>query len=85
MTVRRHWTAQDAWVFHSEWWLREHWGRLFDVCAVARPPRTDAGAPQVTHSYVALTRPDVALTKDELLAGPARSLRRRTHAWRRRR
>ena len=41
MTVRRHWTAQDAWVFHSEWWLREHWGRPFDVDAVARPPRTE--------------------------------------------
>ena len=41
MTVRGHWTEQDAWVFHSEWWLREHWGRLFDVDAVAPPPRTD--------------------------------------------
>ena len=29
MTVRRHWTGEDAWVFHSDWWLREHWGRLF--------------------------------------------------------
>ena len=66
MTVRRHWTAEDAWVFHSEWWLREHWGRLFDVTAVARPPRTDAGSPQVTHSYVALTRRDVTLTRAEL-------------------
>jgi SAM-dependent methyltransferase len=66
MTVRRHWTAQDAWVFHSEWWLREHWGRLFEVDAVARPPRTAAGAPQVTHSYIAVTKRDVAMTKDEL-------------------
>jgi SAM-dependent methyltransferase len=66
MTVRRHWTAQDAWVFHSEWWLREHWGRLFDVEAVARPPRTVLGTPQVTHSYIALTKRDVAITKDEL-------------------
>ena len=66
MTVRRHWTAQDAWVFHSEWWLREHWGRLFDVDAVARPPRADDGTAQVTHSYIALTRRDVAITKDEL-------------------
>jgi SAM-dependent methyltransferase len=66
MTVRRHWTAQDAWVFHSEWWLREHWGRLFDVDAVARPPRTELGAPQVTHSYIALTKREVAIAKDEL-------------------
>jgi SAM-dependent methyltransferase len=61
MTVRRHWTAQDAWVFHSEWWLREHWGRLFDVDAVARPPHG-----QVTHSYIALTKRDVEITKREL-------------------
>lgn len=61
MTVRRHWTAQDAWVFHSEWWLREHWGRLFDVDAVAQPPRG-----QVTHSYIALTRRDAQVSKAEL-------------------
>ena len=66
MTVRRHWTEQDAWVFHSEWWLREHWGRLFDVDAVAPPPRSDLGTRQVTHSYIALTKRDVAITKDEL-------------------
>jgi SAM-dependent methyltransferase len=66
MTVRQHWTAQDAWVFHSEWWLREHWGRGFDVDAVARPPRTGEGTPQVTHSYIALTKRDVAITTDEL-------------------
>jgi SAM-dependent methyltransferase len=59
MTVRRHWTAQDAWVFHSEWWLREHWGRLFDVEAVTHPA-------ELTHSYIALTKRDVAVTKDEL-------------------
>jgi SAM-dependent methyltransferase len=58
MTVRSHWTAQDQWVFHSEWWLRAHWGRLFDVDAVARPPRDPAGRPRITHSYIALTRRD---------------------------
>ena len=66
MTVRQHWTAQDATVFHSEWWLREHWGRAFDVDAVARPPRTDDGTPAVTHSYIALTKRDVGITADEL-------------------
>jgi SAM-dependent methyltransferase len=61
MTVRRHWTAQDAWVFHSEWWLRERWGRLFDVDTVARPPHG-----QVTHSYIALTKRDARITKADL-------------------
>lgn len=67
MTVRRHWTAEDAWVFHSEWWLREHWGRLFDVEAVVGPPRTVLGTPHLTQSYIALTKRDVAVTKDELV------------------
>jgi SAM-dependent methyltransferase len=66
MTVRRYWTAQDAWVFHSEWWLREHWGRLFGVDAVARPPRTAVDTPEVTHSYIALTKRSVALSKAEV-------------------
>ena len=25
------WDLGGPAVFHSEWWLREHWGRLFDV------------------------------------------------------
>jgi SAM-dependent methyltransferase len=65
MTVRRHW--QDGpWVLHSEWWLREHWGRAFDVDAVARPPRDADGRPQVTHSYIAMRKRDVAVTREEL-------------------
>ena len=39
MTTLRHWTLADAWVFHSEWWLREHWGRAFEVAEIVRPPR----------------------------------------------
>ena len=53
-------------MFHSEWWLREHWGRLFDVTAVARPPRTAGGDAQVTHSYIALTRREQRPTREEL-------------------
>ena len=39
MTVRGHWTEQDAWVFHSEWWLREHW----DGCSTSTPSRLRRG------------------------------------------
>jgi SAM-dependent methyltransferase len=66
MSVLHHWTGPDAWVFHSEWWLREHWGRAFDVLDVSRPPRTDDGAPQITHSYIALQRREVVIGKAEL-------------------
>ncbi len=66
MTVLHHWEGPDAWVFHSEWWLREHWGRPFDVLAVTRPPRADDGRPQVTHSYIALRKRPVQVDRGEL-------------------
>ncbi|HEY1274934.1 MAG TPA: class I SAM-dependent methyltransferase [Thermoleophilaceae bacterium] len=66
MSVLHHWEGADAWVFHSEWWLREHWGRAFDVLDVRRPPREPDGSPQVTHSYIALRRRDLPITKADL-------------------
>jgi SAM-dependent methyltransferase len=66
MTVRRHWTGADAWIFHSEWWLREHWGRAFEVDRVARPPRAEDGSPQITHSYIALRKRAGAVPREQL-------------------
>lgn len=65
MSVLRHWTGPEAWVFHSEWWLREHWGRAFDVLEVKRPPRTQDGSAQITHSYIALQKRDLEISKSE--------------------
>jgi SAM-dependent methyltransferase len=67
MTVMHSWEGPDAWVFHSEWWLREHWGRGFDVIGVLRPPVGSDGRPQITHSYIALRRqPGPPATTEEL-------------------
>jgi SAM-dependent methyltransferase len=66
MTVRNHWTKQDAWVFHSEWWLREHWGRAFEVVDVERPPRLPDGSPEVTHSYIVGRKRVGSFTSEEL-------------------
>lgn len=68
MAVLGHWKDGGAgsWVFHSEWWLREHWGRAFDVLEVARPPRNVDGSPQVTHSYIALRKRPGAITAGQL-------------------
>ena len=66
MAVSHKWDGPAAWVFHSEWWLREHWGRGFDVQRVLRPPRASGGQPQITHSYIALRKRDVELTADVL-------------------
>ena len=66
MSVLHHWEGPDAWVFHSEWWLREHWGRAFDPLKVQRPPREPNGTPQITHSYIALRKRQVPIDKADL-------------------
>jgi SAM-dependent methyltransferase len=66
MSVLHHWEGPDAWVLHSEWWLREHWGRAFDVLEVKRPPRAPDGSAQITHSYIAVRRRDVEITSGDL-------------------
>lgn len=67
MTVLRHWETGGAWVFHSEWWLREHWGRAFEVLDAVPPPRRADGAAEVTHSYIALRRREGSFTPAELI------------------
>jgi SAM-dependent methyltransferase len=68
MTVLRHWETGDRGpdVLHSEWWLREHWGRAFDVLEVERPTRAADGSAEVTHSYISLRRRTIHVTKAEL-------------------
>jgi SAM-dependent methyltransferase len=39
MLVTKKWNPWDAGgpiVFHSEWWIREHWGRAFDILQLER-------------------------------------------------
>jgi SAM-dependent methyltransferase len=58
----RNWSEGGPLVFHSRWWLTEHWGRAFDILAV-RPgvsrdelPESTLPEPPVTHGFV-LMRP----------------------------
>jgi hypothetical protein len=51
-------------VQHSEWWLREHWGRAFDVESVQ-------DSPEFGHGLIVLTKRPVTLTREALIA-PAR-------------
>jgi SAM-dependent methyltransferase len=50
MNVTKRWNPWDSGgpiVFHSEWWLREHWGRAFDFLFVERyDPDEDQGRPK---------------------------------------
>jgi SAM-dependent methyltransferase len=66
MTVLRSWDGPEAQVFHSEWWLRERWGRAFEVLEVLRPPRGSDDTPQITHSYIALRRREIDVDRERL-------------------
>jgi len=49
MNVIRKWNPWDDGgpiVFHSEWWIREHWGRAFDVVFLERRDPADAAGGQ---------------------------------------
>ena len=54
------WDLGGPVVFHSEWWLRAHWGRLFDVLRV---DDNDQG-----HGLVLLRKREIKLTRAELEA-----------------
>lgn len=60
MTVLNHgqdWELGGPTVFHSPWWLREHWGRAFEIVQMR-----EGGAPR-EHGLVLLRRrDDVAVT-----------------------
>jgi SAM-dependent methyltransferase len=47
MNVIKKWNPWDAggpMVFHSEWWIREHWGRAFEILAIEqRDPEEPEG------------------------------------------
>lgn len=58
MSVLHHWEGPDCWVFHSEWWLREHWGRAFEVVHIAEPIHN--------FSWALLRKRDVELTADDI-------------------
>jgi SAM-dependent methyltransferase len=55
------WAQGGPLVFHSEWWLRAHWGRAFEVTEL----RANADRPG-THGLVVLRKRQVRLTAAEL-------------------
>ena len=64
MNVLRNWQGWERGgpsVQHSEWWLREHWGRLFEIEDVEDGQR--AG-----HGVITLRRREVSLSADDLRA-----------------
>jgi SAM-dependent methyltransferase len=43
-------------VFHSEWWLREHWGRAFDILKVRKPGPSSGRSAEVAHRHLLACR-----------------------------
>lgn len=62
--------AGDPVVLHSEWWIRAHWGRAFDVVALETDPEHDGGSGTETEpagrTWTVLRRRPVELTSEEL-------------------
>jgi SAM-dependent methyltransferase len=56
------WDRGGPLAFNSEWWLRAHWGRAFEIVTY-EPCETPGG-----HDHVLLRRKPVALTRAELEA-----------------
>jgi SAM-dependent methyltransferase len=61
----RPWNDGGTLVFHSEWWIREHWGRAFDVLSVEEHG-VMLGPQWNGQGVVVLRKRDVDITADEL-------------------
>jgi hypothetical protein len=68
MNVIKKWNPWDEGgpiVFHSEWWIREHWGRAFEILSVERSDPDDPEG-----QGAALLRPRRALLNRAKLERP---------------
>jgi SAM-dependent methyltransferase len=73
MSLLRRWKPPRlgaTFVVHSEWWIRAHWGRAFEVIEVERTPELvgqGAAEPELSgHTWVLLRRRPVELATEDL-------------------
>jgi SAM-dependent methyltransferase len=69
------WSIGGPTVFHSEWWIREHWGRCFEIVAL------DSGADPWRHGWVVLKKRgnEISAAELERLADDAREVEALRH------
>ncbi|HYJ00543.1 MAG TPA: class I SAM-dependent methyltransferase [Thermoleophilaceae bacterium] len=60
------WDRGGPMILHSPWWIREHWGRLFEV--VSLTPHGFASEPGTGHGMAVLRKKATSLTVAELEA-----------------
>jgi SAM-dependent methyltransferase len=76
------WTLGGPMVFHAPWWIREHWGRLFDVLDLREEGFGGLVDGPSGQGVVLLRRKPTRVSKEELLRiadGDSRELRAIQH------
>ena len=58
------WDVGGPTVFHSEWWVRAHWGRAFEVLKVD----DNFSAETVSHGFILLRKREIAISTADLEA-----------------
>jgi SAM-dependent methyltransferase len=53
-------------VFHSEWWLRQHWGRAFEILEIDHPQAASDGGEPLKQNFLLARKRSVSLTAEEL-------------------
>ncbi|MGA2757761.1 MAG: methyltransferase domain-containing protein [Solirubrobacteraceae bacterium] len=69
MNVLRHgqdWEGGGPTVFHSPWWISEHWGRAFELVEIRQERGGDGRAVRGVHDIVIMRRREVVVSVEEL-------------------
>ena len=71
MNVLRHgqdWDGGGPTVFHSDWWLRAHWGRAFEIVDIHQDQDGNGAATPGSHGYVVMRKRPIAAAGVDLVA-----------------
>jgi len=60
------WAGGGPTVFHSHWWIREHWGRAFEIVEIRQERRDDGSPLPGVHDVVIMKPRAVSVTAEEL-------------------
>ena len=60
------WDGGGPTVFHSDWWIRAHWGRAFEVLAIHQDRDATGAAVPGSHALAVMRKRPVSLTPAEL-------------------
>jgi SAM-dependent methyltransferase len=60
------WDGGGPTVFHSDWWIRAHWGRAFEVLAIHQDRDAAGAVVPGAHAVAVMRKRQVSLTEAEL-------------------